>query len=235
MRREEFELCVGRPKVLMREQAGAMLEPIEEVTVDVDDAFTGIVVQKLHERRGELTDMRPSGGGRTRLKLKVPTRGLIGYQPELAGDTSGSAVFNRVFSSYAPFKGALPGRRTGVLISNGNGSASAYALFNLEDRGSMLIAPGTEVYEGMIVGEHTRGNDLDVNVIKGKQLTNIRTHSHDEMLRLTPMKKLSLDQSLSYIDEDELVEVTPKSIRLRKILLDPNDRKRAMRAEKKAG
>jgi len=232
MRREGFEFCVGRPKVLMREERGQTLEPIEEVIIDVDDGHTGVVVQKLAERRGELLDMRPSGGGRTRLKLNVPTRGLIGYQPELLQDTSGTAVMNRLFHAYAPFKGLLPTRRTGVLISNGNGSAVAYALFNLEDRGAMMINPGTEVYEGMIVGEHSRGNDLEVNVLKGKQLTNVRTHAHDEMLRLTPPKLLTLEQAMSYIAEDELVEVTPKSIRLRKVMLSPHDRKRAMRAAK---
>ncbi|WP_029041217.1 translational GTPase TypA [Cucumibacter marinus] len=234
MRREGFELNVGRPKVLMQEQDGVTVEPIEEVTIDVDDEFTGPIVQKLSERRGELTDMRPSGTGRTRLKLNVPTRGLIGYQPELLSDTRGTAVFNRVFSAYEPHKGALPGRRTGVLISNAQGDAVAYALFNLEDRGAIMIEPGEAVYEGMIVGEHSRENDLEVNVLKGKQLTNVRAAGKDDAVKLTTPKKLSLEQALSYIAEDEYVEVTPKSIRLRKIHLDPHDRKRAMRAAAKA-
>jgi GTP-binding protein len=232
MRREGFELTIGRPRVLFKQEAGQTLEPIEEVIIDVDDEFTGPVVQKLTERRGELTDMRPSGTGRTRIKLLVPTRALIGYQPELLSDTRGTAIFNRLFHSFAPYKGDLPGRRTGVLISNGTGTAVAYALWNLEERGPMLIDPGVEVYEGMIIGEHSRDNDLEVNPLKGKQLTNIRTTSKDEAVRLTPPKKLSLEQSLGYIAEDEYVEVTPKSIRLRKIWLDPNERKRQSRAAK---
>ena len=232
MRREGFELTIGRPRVLFKQEAGQTLEPIEEVIIDVDDEFTGPVVQKLTERRGELTDMRPSGTGRTRIKLLVPTRALIGYQPELLSDTRGTAIFNRLFHSFAPYKGDLPGRRTGVLISNGTGTAVAYALWNLEERGPMLIDPGVEVYEGMIIGEHSRDNDLEVNPLKGKQLTNIRTTSKDEAVRLTPPKKLSLEQSLGYIAEDEYVEVTPKSIRLRKIWLDPNERKRQSRASK---
>jgi GTP-binding protein len=230
MRREGFELTVGRPRVLIREENGQKLEPIEEVTIDVDDEYSGTVVQKLTERRGELVEMRPSGVGRTRLRLHVPTRSLIGYQPELMSDTRGTAIFNRVFHEFVPHKGTLPGRRTGVLISNGTGQAVPYALFNLEDRGPMLIDAGVPVYEGMIIGEHSRDNDLEVNPLKGKQLTNIRTNSKDEAVRLTPPKRLSLEQSLGYIANDEYVEVTPKSIRLRKIFLDPNDRKRAMRA-----
>ncbi|HEY8595877.1 MAG TPA: translational GTPase TypA [Devosiaceae bacterium] len=235
MRREGFELTVGRPRVLLREENGVKLEPIEEVIIDVDDEHTGVVVQKLTERRGELVEMRPSGVGRTRLRLHVPTRSLIGYQPELLSDTRGTAIFNRLFHEYVPYKGALPGRRTGVLISNGTGQSVAYALWNLEDRGAMLIDPGVDVYEGMIVGEHNRENDLEVNPLKGKQLSNIRTTSKDEAVRLTPPKRLSLEQALGYIADDEFVEVTPKTIRLRKILLDPNDRKRASRAESKAG
>lgn len=234
MRREGFELTIGRPKVLFKEENGQRMEPVEEVIIDVDDEFTGTVVQKLTERRGELTDMRPSGVGRTRIKLVVPTRALIGYQPELLSDTRGTAIFNRLFHSFVPYKGDLPGRRTGVLISNGTGQSVAYALWNLEDRGPMMIDAGVDVYEGMIIGEHTRENDLEVNVLKGKQLTNIRTTSKDEAVRLTTPKKLTLEQSLGYIAEDEYVEVTPKSIRLRKIWLDPNDRKRMSRAAKSA-
>ncbi len=233
MRREGFELTVGRPKVLYKEENGQKLEPIEEVIIDVDDEYTGAVVQKLTERKGELIEMRPSGIGRTRLTLYVPTRSLIGYQPELMGDTRGTAIFNRVFHEFAPFKGALVGRRTGVLISNSTGQSVAFALFNLEDRGQMLIDSGVPVYEGMIIGEHNRGNDLEVNPLKGKQLTNIRTNSKDEAVRLTTPKKLTLEQSLGYIADDEYVEVTPKSIRLRKIHLCPHDRKRASRAAAK--
>ena len=198
--------------------------------IDVDDEHTGIVVQKLTERKGDLVEMRASGIGRTRLRFHVPTRALIGYQPELLSDTRGTAIFNRLFHAYEPYKGPLPARRTGVLISNAAGPAVAYALWNLEDRGPMMIDPGAEVYEGMIIGEHTRDNDLEVNPVKGKQLTNIRTHSKDEAVRLTPPKKLTLEQSLGYIADDEFVEVTPKSIRLRKVWLDPNARKRQTRA-----
>jgi GTP-binding protein len=232
MRREGFELTIGRPRVVFREENGQKLEPIEEVIIDVDDEHSGVVVQKLTERKGDLVDMRPSGVGRTRLRFYVPTRSLIGYQPELLSDTRGTAIFNRLFHEYQPFKGALPGRRTGVLISNGTGQSVAYAMWNLEDRGPMMIDPGVDIYEGMIIGEHSRENDLEVNALKGKQLTNIRTTSKDEAVRLTPPKKLTLEQSLGYIADDEYVEVTPKSIRLRKIWLDPNDRKRMMRASK---
>jgi GTP-binding protein len=233
MRREGFELTIGRPRVVMRDgDNGEKLEPIEEVIIDVDDEHTGVVVQKLTERKGEIVDMRPSGIGRTRLRFYVPTRSLIGYQPELLSDTRGTAIFNRLFHAYEPFKGALPGRRTGVLISNGTGTSVAFALWNLEDRGPIMIDVGVDIYEGMIVGEHVRENDLEVNALKGKQLTNIRTTSKDEAVRLTPPKKLTLEQSLGYIADDEYVEVTPKSIRLRKIWLDPNDRKKMMRAAK---
>jgi len=232
MRREGFELTIGRPKVVFREENGQRLEPIEEVIIDVDDEHTGVIVQKLTERKGELVDMRPSGVGRQRLRFYVPTRSLIGYQPELLSDTRGTAIFNRLFHDYQPYKGNLPGRRTGVLISNGTGTAVPFALWNLEDRGFIMIDPGDEIYEGMIVGEHSRENDLEVNALKGKQLTNIRTTSKDEAVRLTPPKRLTLEQSLGYIADDEYVEVTPKSIRLRKIWLDPNDRKKMMRAQK---
>jgi len=231
MRREGFELTVGRPQVVMqRDGNGDVLEPIEEVTIDVDEEFSGAVVQKLSERRGELKEMRPSGGGRTRLVFSAPTRGLIGYQPELLSDTRGTAIFNRVFKEYAPHAGAIPSRNTGVLISNGLGEAVAYALWNLEDRGEIFILPGERVYEGMIVGEHARGNDLEVNVLKGKQLTNVRSSGKDDAVRLTPVVKKTLEQCLSYISDDELVEVTPKSLRLRKALLDPHERKRAAKA-----
>lgn len=228
MRREGFELSVSRPKVVMsRDDNGDLREPIEEVVIDVDEEHSGIVVQKLSERRGDLMEMKPSGGGRQRLVFHVPTRGLLGYQSELLTDTRGTAVMNRLFHEYAAYKGDIPGRRNGVLISTDAGEAVAYALWNLEDRGPMMIEPGWKVYRGMIVGEHTRDNDLEVNVLKGKKLTNIRTTSKDEAVRLTPPLKMTLEKAMAYIGDDELVEVTPKSIRLRKKLLDPNDRKRS--------
>ena len=228
MRREGFELSVSRPKVLMQQRAdGEVMEPIEEVVIDVDDGFSGIVVQKMAERKAEMIEMRPSGGGRTRLVFYAPTRGLIGYQGELLTDSRGTAIMNRLFHAYAPYKGEVQGRRNGVLISTDAGEAVAYALWNLEDRGPMMIEPGWKVYRGMIVGEHTRGNDLEVNVLKGKKLTNIRTTSKDEAVRLTPPIRMILEKALAYIQDDELVEVTPKSIRLRKKHLDPNERKRA--------
>jgi GTP-binding protein len=228
MRREGFELSVSRPKVLFTrdDKSGDMLEPIEEVVIDVDEEHSGVVVQKLSERKGEMLDMRPSGGGRVRLIFLAPTRGLIGYQGELLTDTRGTAVMNRIFHAYGPHRGEITGRRNGVLIANETGDAVAFALWNLEDRGPMMIEPGWKVYPGMIVGEHTRGNDLIVNVLKGKKLTNIRTHSKDEAVRLTPPIRMTLEKALAYIEDDEFVEVTPKSIRLRKKLLDPNDRKR---------
>jgi GTP-binding protein len=236
MRREGFELSVSRPKVLFRRDAeGNLLEPIEEVVIDVDQEHSGIVVQKLAERRGEMTEMRPSGGGRVRLVFHAPTRGLIGYQSELLTDTRGTAVMNRLFHAYGPHRGPIAGRSNGVLISTDVGEAVAYALWNLEDRGPMIIEPGWKVYRGMIVGEHTRGNDLEVNVLKGKKLTNIRTHSKDEAVRLTPPIQMTLERALSYIQDDELVEITPKSIRLRKRTLDPNDRKREERQKEAAG
>jgi GTP-binding protein len=237
MRREGFELGVSRPKVLFEREpaSGALMEPIEEVTIDVDEEFSGIVVQKLSERRGEMVAMRPSGGGRLRLVFHAPTRGLIGYQGELLSDTRGTAVFNRVFHAYAPYKGEIEGRRTGVLISNGDGEAVAYALWNLEDRGPMMIVPGTRVYQGMIVGEHARGNDLVVNVLKGKKLTNIRAAGKDDNVLLTPPIRMTLEKALAYIADDELVEVTPQSIRLRKRVLDPNDRRKEERRKEAAG
>ena len=230
MRREGFELSVSRPKVLLRKNdAGEMEEPIEEVVIDVDEGHSGVVVQKMAERKAEMTELKPSSGGRVRLVFHAPTRGLIGYQGELLTDTRGTAIMNRIFHGYALYKGAIQGRRNGVLISNDKGEAVAYALWNLEDRGPMMIEPGWKVYTGMIVGEHTRDNDLIVNVLKGKQLTNIRTTSKDEAVRLTPPIRMTLEKALAYIEEDELVEVTPKSIRLRKKLLDETARKKAAR------
>ena len=224
MRREGFELTIGKPRVVFRTgDNGTLLEPIEEVIIDVDSEHSGIVVQKLSERRAELLEMRPSGGGRTRLVFHAPTRGLIGYQSELLSDTRGTAVFNRLFHEYAPYRGDIPGRRNGVLISNGQGDSTDYALWYLEDRGALLIDPGVRVYEGMIVGEHSRGNDLEVNVLKGKQLSNVRAAGKEEKRAAHPAdRRLSLEAALAYIGEDELVEVTPKSIRLRKSILDPH-------------
>ena len=233
MRREGFELTVGRPRVVfkMDEATGEKLEPIEEVVVDVDEEYTGIVVQKLSERRAEMRDMRPSGQGRQRIVFHAPTRGLIGYQGELMSDTRGTAIMNRLFHAYAPHVGEIPSRHTGALLSNSDGDAVAYAIFNLQDRGPMFIEHGTKVYAGMIIGEHTRGNDLELNVIKGKKLTNVRASGKDEAVVLTPPIKMSLEKALAYVGEDELVEITPKSIRLRKIYLDPNERKRMSRAK----
>ena len=231
MRREGYELSVSRPRVLIEVDpaTGELKEPIEEVVIDLDEEHSGIVVQKMSERKAELVEMRPSGGGRLRLVFHAPTRGLLGYQGELLTDTRGTAIMNRLFHGYAPHKGAIQGRRNGVLISTDDGEAVAYALWNLEDRGPMMVEPGWKVYRGMIVGEHTRGNDLEINVLKGKKLTNIRTTAKDEAVRLTPPIRMTLEKALAYIEDDELVEVTPKSIRLRKKLLDPNDRKREER------
>jgi GTP-binding protein len=215
--------------LLTRSDDGQLLEPIEEVVIDLDEEHAGSVVQKLSERKADLIEMKPSGSGRQRLVFHAPTRGLIGYQGELLTDTRGTGIMNRLFHGYAPHKGAIQGRRVGVLISTDIGEAVAYALWNLEDRGPMMIDPGVRVYQGMIVGEHTRGNDLEVNVLKGKKLSNIRTTSKDEAVRLTPPLRMALERALAYIEEDELVEVTPKSVRLRKRHLDPNDRKKAER------
>jgi len=236
MRREGFELSVGRPRVIFHvdPETGQRQEPIEEVQVDVDDEYTGIVVEQLGQRRGELVDMRPSGGAKTRIVFRVPSRGLIGYHGQFLTDTRGTGIMSRIFLGYEPFKGPIEGRRNGVLISNGGGSAVAYALWYLEERGPLFITPGTQVYEGMIIGEHSRGNDLEVNPLRTKQLTNIRTTAKDEAVRLTPPRQMALEVAIAYVEDDELVEVTPKSIRLRKALLDPNKRKRAERAAEAA-
>jgi GTP-binding protein len=233
MRREGFELSVSRPRVVLKqdETTGEWQEPVEEVVIDVDEEHSGIVVQKMSERKAEMMEMRPSGGHRLRLVFYAPTRGLIGYQGELLTDTRGTAIMNRLFHGYAPYKGDIQGRRNGVLISNDQGEAVAYAMFKLEDRGPMMIEPGWKVYRGMIVGEHTRDNDLEINILKGKQLTNIRTTSKDEAVRLTPPIRMTLEKALAYIEDDELVEVTPKSIRLRKKFLDANERKRAEKSK----
>ena len=227
MRREGFELAVSRPRVVMqKDDAGNMLEPIEEVVIDVDDEHSGVVVQKMSERKAEMVELKPSGGGRQRLLFHAPTRGLIGYQSELMTDTRGTAVMNRLFHAYEPYKGPLPGRTNGVLIANEAGESVAYALWNLEDRGPMVIDAGVKVYAGMIIGIHSRDNDLEVNVLKGKKLTNVRAAGKDEAVKLTPPVRMTLERALSWIQEDELVEVTPKSIRLRKLYLDTHERKR---------
>jgi GTP-binding protein len=229
MRREGFELSISRPRVLMRDEDGQTLEPIEEVTIDVDEEYSGVVVEKLAQRKGELAEMRPSGVGKTRIVAHVPSRGLIGYHGEFLTDTRGSGVLNRVFHSWAPWRGTVPGRRAGVLISMEDGGSVPYALFNLEDRGRMFIGSGEKVYRGMIIGEHSRENDLEVNPLKGKKLSNVRASGKDEAVVLTTPIRLSLEQAIAYIDDDELVEVTPKSIRLRKRYLDPHERKRDAR------
>jgi GTP-binding protein len=227
MRREGFELSVSRPRVLYKTEDGVRMEPIEEVTVDVDDPYTGVVIEKISMRKGELQDMRPTGAGKTRITFNAPSRGLIGYHGEFLTDTRGTGVMNRMFSGYAPHKGAIEGRRNGVLISTGDGEAVAYALWYLEERGKLFVVPGTKVYQGMIIGQNAKDNDLDVNPLKAKQLTNIRTTSKDEAVRLTPVTPMTLEQSIAYIDDDELVEVTPQSIRIRKRELVPHMRKRA--------
>ena len=229
MRREGFELSISRPQVVMREgENGERLEPIEEITVDVDDEYSGVVIEKLTgSRKGELTEMKPAGAGKTRIIAHIPSRGLIGYHGEFLTDTRGTGVLNRVFHSWAPYKGSIPGRRAGVLISMENGESVAYALWNLEDRGRMFIGPQAKIYTGMIIGEHSRENDLEVNPLKGKKLTNVRASGTDEAVRLTTPIEMSLEQAIAYIDDDELVEVTPLSIRLRKRHLDPHERKRA--------
>ena len=226
MRREGFELSISRPQVIMREIDGQRQEPIEEVTVDVDDEYSGAVIEKLTgARKGELTEMRQASG-KTRIIAHVPSRGLIGYHGEFLTDTRGTGVLNRVFHGWAPFKGAIPGRRAGVLISMEDGEAVAYALWNLEERGRMFIGAQAKVYQGMIIGEHSRDNDLEVNPLKGKKLTNVRASGTDEAVRLTTPITLSLEEAIAYINDDELVEVTPESIRLRKRYLDPHERKR---------
>jgi GTP-binding protein len=236
MRREGFELAVSRPRVVFKtdEATGERLEPIEEVVIDVDEEHAGVVVQKMSERKADMVEMKPSGGNRQRLVFYAPTRGLIGYQSELMTDTRGTAIMNRLFKDYEPYKGEIAGRRNGVLISNDSGEAVGYALWNLEDRGPMMIEPGWKVYQGMIIGEHNRENDLEVNVLKGKKLSNVRSTGKDEAVRLTPPIRMTLERSLAWIQDDELVEVTPKNIRLRKVLLDPTVRKRAEKSREVA-
>ncbi|SLN42610.1 GTP-binding protein TypA/BipA [Aquimixticola soesokkakensis] len=232
MRREGFELSISRPQVLFQEVDGQRMEPIEEVTIDVDDEYSGVVIEKLTgTRRGDLVEMKQAGAGKTRIVAHVPARGLIGYHGEFLTDTRGTGVLNRVFHDWAPHKGAIPGRRQGVLISMDAGKAVSYALWKLEDRGHFFIGAQADVYQGMIIGEHSRENDLEVNPLKGKQLTNVRASGTDEAVRLTPPVTLTLEQAIAYIDDDELVEVTPNAVRLRKRFLDPNERKRMAKAK----
>ncbi len=234
MRREGYEMTISRPRVLFKNEGGQRLEPIEEVQVDVDEEFSGTVVNKISERKGEMTDMRPSGAGKIRIKFLAPSRGLIGYQSEFLSSTRGTGMMNRIFHSYAPYKGPIPTRHTGVLISTGKGEAVAYAMWKLEDRGPMLIHPGVPVYEGMIVGEHNKYNDLDINILEGKKLSNVRAAGKDDAVKLTPPIQMTLEKAIAYINDDELVEVTPLSIRLRKKHLDPNMRKRMAKAAEAA-
>ncbi|MFV0492718.1 MAG: translational GTPase TypA [Pseudorhodobacter sp.] len=231
MRREGFELSISRPRVILRDEGDERLEPIEEAIIDVDDEYTGAVIDRLTgERKADLVEMKPAGAGKTRIVAHVPSRGLIGYHGQFLTDTRGTGVLNRIFHGWAPHKGPIQGRRQGVLISMENGTSVAYALWNLEERGRMFIGAQEAVYEGMIIGEHSRDNDLEVNPLKGKKLTNVRASGSDEAVRLTPPVRMSLEEAIAYIDDDELVEVTPKIIRMRKRHLDPHERKRAARA-----
>jgi GTP-binding protein len=231
MRREGFEMSVSRPRVLIKMIDGQKQEPYEEVICDVDDEYTGSVIEKMTDRKAELQDMRPSGAGKTRITFRSPSRGLIGYQSQFLTDTRGTGLMNRLFDSYGPYKGEIGGRRYGALLSTDKGEAVPYAIFNLQDRGTMFISPGEKVYQGMIVGENARGDDMDINILKGKKLTNVRASGTDEAVTLTPPRKMSLEQMMSYINEDELVEVTPSNLRLRKVHLNPSDRKLSAKAK----
>jgi GTP-binding protein len=227
MRREGFELGISRPRVLFgTDDSGARTEPYETVVIDVDDEYSGTVIEKMNLRKAELTDMRPSGAGKTRITFSAPSRGLIGYHGEFLSDTRGTGIMNRLFEKYGPYKGPIEGRPNGVLISMGTGEAVAYALNALEDRGVLFVQPGEPLYEGMVIGENAKPDDLEVNPLKSKQLTNFRASGKDDAIRLTPPRRATLEQAIAYIDEDEMVEVTPKSIRIRKIHLDPHERKR---------
>ncbi|MCB2059562.1 MAG: translational GTPase TypA, partial [Novosphingobium sp.] len=235
MRREGFELGIGRPRVLFRtDEAGNKLEPYETVVIDVDDDFSGTVVDKMQRRKAELAEMRPSGSGKTRLTFSAPSRGLVGYHGEFLSDTRGTGIMNRLFEKYGPYKGAIEGRINGVLISNCAGEAVAYALNSLEERGVLFIKPQDKVYEGMVIGENAKPEDLEVNPLKSKQLTNFRSSGKDDAIRLTPPRLMSLEQAIAYIDDDEMVEVTPQSIRLRKAILCPHERKKASRRKEAA-
>ena len=235
MRREGFELSISRPRVLFRDGPEGREEPYEQVVIDVDEEYSGTVVEKMAQRKAELTDMRPSGGGKIRITFSGPSRGLIGYHGEFLSDTRGTGIMNRMFERYGPYKGRIEGRQNGVLISNGSGETVTYALGPLEERGILMVGPQEPVYEGMIIGENAKPDDLEVNPMKTKQLTNFRASGgKDDAIRLTPPRRLTLEQAIAYIQDDELVEVTPKSIRLRKRFLDPHERKRASRSAKAA-
>jgi GTP-binding protein len=230
MRREGFELGISRPRVLFgKDENGGRTEPYETVVIDVDDEFSGTVVEKMQRRKAELTDMRPSGAGKTRITFSAPSRGLIGYHGEFLSDTRGTGIMNRLFEKYDAHKGPIEGRQNGVLISNGTGEAVGYALNSLEDRGILFVKPQEKIYEGMIIGENAKPDDLEVNPMKSKQLTNFRSTGKDDAIRLTPPRVMTLEQAIAYIDDDEMVEVTPQSIRLRKAFLDPNERKKQSR------
>jgi GTP-binding protein len=234
LRREGFELSISRPRVLFRDGPSGREEPYETVLVDVDDEFSGTVVEKMAMRKAEMTDMRPSGGGKTRLTFSAPSRGLIGYHGEFLSDTRGTGIMNRLFEKFGPYKGPISGRQNGVLISMETGAAVAYSLNTLEDRGILFISPGDMLYEGMVIGENAKPHDLEVNPLKSKQLTNFRASGKDEGIRLTPPKRMTLEQAIAYIQDDELVEVTPKAIRIRKRFLDPHERKRQSRKSEAA-
>ncbi len=229
MRREGFELSVSRPKVLFKEENGEKFEPIEEVTIDVDEEYSSTIIDSLNQRKGEMIEMRDTGQNKKRIIFKAPSRGLIGYQSRFLTDTRGTGVLNRVFDTYGKFKGVIKGRRNGALIATESGEAIAYAIFNLQSRGLMFIEPQTKVYQGMIVGEHNRHNDLEINVLKGKKLTNVRAAGSDGLISLIPPVKMSLEEMMSYVNDDELLEVTPKNLRLRKKLLLTNERKKHQR------
>lgn len=229
MRREGFELGISRPRVLYREEDGQRMEPYETAVIDVDDEYSGTVVEKMQRRKAELTEMKPAGIGKTRITFSAPSRGLIGYHGEFMSDTRGTGIMNRVFEKYGPYKGKIEGRQNGVLISTGAGEATGYALYALEERGELFVGANAKVYEGIIIGENAKPDDLEVNPLKSKQLTNFRSTGKDDAIRLTPPRSMTLEQAIAYIDDDEMVEVTPESIRLRKAILDPNERKKARR------
>jgi GTP-binding protein len=226
MRREGFELMVGRPEIVTKTVDGQVLEPVEHLTIDVPDNFVGTVIERLGPRRGEMVKMHNHGYGRVRLEFRVPSRGLIGLRSEMLTETRGTIVMNALFDGYMPYQGEIPQRPSGALISDRNGATTAYALNGLQDRGVLFLTAGVEVYEGMVIGEHSRDNDLDVNVVREKKLTNMRASSADDAIRLVPFKPMNLEQAIEFIAEDELVEVTPKSLRLRKKILQANRRPR---------
>jgi GTP-binding protein len=227
MRREGFELMVGRPEIVTKEVDGVVMEPVELLTIDVPEAYTGVVIEKLGPRKGEMIKMRNHGSGRVRMEFRVPSRGVIGLRSEMLTDTRGTIVMNSIFDGYMPYQGAIPQRPTGSMVSDRQGTTTAYSLNGLQERGVLFVGPGVEVYEGMIIGEHSRGNDLDVNVVREKHMTNMRQSTADEGVRLVPYKTLNLEQAIEFVADDEVVEVTPKSLRLRKRILQANRRPKA--------